>query len=53
MNKVMTCLWYDGDAMAAAKLYTSIIANSSIEGAYGDNGHREPLLVDFIVSGMP
>lgn len=50
--KAKTCLWYDGDALPAAQLYTSIIADSAIGdiGYYGESGPGTPgsvLAVEF------
>ncbi|MBB5067966.1 putative 3-demethylubiquinone-9 3-methyltransferase (glyoxalase superfamily) [Saccharopolyspora gloriosae] len=30
MQKITTCLWFDGQAEEAARFYTSIFANSRI-----------------------
>ncbi len=40
MQKIFPCLWYDGQAEDAARLYTSIFPNSRIENIsyYGDAG---------------
>ena len=60
MNKVYTCLWFDaGQAEEAARLYTSLVPNSSV-----DNVSRSPaetpsgpagmvLTVDFTLGGVP
>ena len=59
MNKVYTCLWFNGQAEEAARLYTSLIPNSSL-----DNISRSPaetpsgpegmaLTVDFTLDGIP
>ncbi len=40
MDKLVTCLWFDGKAEEAAKFYTSIFADSKIDSItyYGDAG---------------
>jgi 2-polyprenyl-6-hydroxyphenyl methylase/3-demethylubiquinone-9 3-methyltransferase len=58
MTRITPCLWYDGKAEEAAKLYASIFPDSSIDAV-----HRSPsdypsgkagdvLTVDFTVMGM-
>ena len=58
MTRITPCIWYDGNAEEAAKLYASIFPDSS-----GDAVHRSPadypngkagdvLTVDFTVVGM-
>ena len=32
MDKITPCLWFDGDAQEAARFYTSLFPNSSIDG---------------------
>jgi predicted 3-demethylubiquinone-9 3-methyltransferase (glyoxalase superfamily) len=44
-STVSVCLWYDGDAEAAAQLYTSLIPNSAITSV-------SPLMVTFTLDGM-
>jgi predicted 3-demethylubiquinone-9 3-methyltransferase (glyoxalase superfamily) len=59
MNKVYTCLWFDGQAEEAARLYTSLIPNSSLgnisrspaETPSGPEGMA--LTVDFTLDGIP
>ena len=59
MRPITPCLWFDHDAEAAAKLYTSLFPNSRI-----DRLHRTPadvpgskagdvLTVDFTLNGTP
>ncbi len=45
-STVSVCLWYDGDAEAAAQLYTSLIPNSAITSV-------SPLMVTFTLDGVP
>jgi 2-polyprenyl-6-hydroxyphenyl methylase/3-demethylubiquinone-9 3-methyltransferase len=58
MTRITPCLWYDGKAEEAAKLYASIFPDSSVDAV-----HRSPtdypsgkagdvLTVDFTVMGM-
>ena len=57
MTKVATCLWFDGKAEEAARLYTSLIPDSrisSVNTAAADNpsGQKgDVLTVDFTVGG--
>ena len=57
MTKVATCLWFDGEAEEAARLYTSLIPDSRInrvDSAAGDNPSTrkgDVLTVDFTVGG--
>jgi predicted 3-demethylubiquinone-9 3-methyltransferase (glyoxalase superfamily) len=57
MSKIITCLWFGRDAEEAARLYASLIPNSSVDGV-----HRAPtdypggkagdvLTVDFTLDG--
>jgi predicted 3-demethylubiquinone-9 3-methyltransferase (glyoxalase superfamily) len=57
MTKVATCLWFNGQAEEAARLYTSLIPDSritSVNRAAGDNpstAKDEVLTVDFTIGG--
>jgi len=57
MTKVATCLWYDGTAEEAARLYTSLIPDSEITAMHysaADNpsGHKGDLItIDFTIGG--
>ncbi len=60
MNKIYTCLWFDtGQAEAAARLYTSLIPNSSIDDiarspAETPSGPEGMVLtVNFTLGGVP
>jgi len=57
MTKVATCLWFNGQAEDAARLYTSLIPDSrinSVNRAAADNpstAKDEVLTIDFTVGG--
>ena len=57
MNKISTCLWFDGQAEEAAKFYTSIFGNSRISNVMRGNefvpGAKpgNALLVEFELEG--
>jgi predicted 3-demethylubiquinone-9 3-methyltransferase (glyoxalase superfamily) len=60
-NKITPCLWFDSEAEAAAKLYTSVFANSQIKSmsryteAGRDKHGREPgsvMVVEFELDGQ-
>ncbi len=59
MTKVYTCLWFDGQAEDAARLYTSLVPNSKMgnisrspaETPSGPEGMA--LTVDFTLDGVP
>lgn len=53
MSKVRTCLWFDGTAEAAARFYVTLIPGSRIEGMSGATSAGAPLLVDFVLAGVP
>ena len=59
MNNVYTCLWFDGQAEEAARLYTSLIPNShmgDISRSPADNpsvSEGQVLTVDFTLDGVP
>ncbi|HEV8404225.1 MAG TPA: VOC family protein [Candidatus Limnocylindrales bacterium] len=58
MTSLATCLWFNGDAEAAAKLYTSLLPDSRIDRvsrAPADNPSTkegEVLTVDFTLAGQ-
>ena len=57
MKHITPFLWFDKEAEDAAKLYTSVIPNSKINGVthYGEVGSREPgtvMTVDFELNGQ-
>jgi predicted 3-demethylubiquinone-9 3-methyltransferase (glyoxalase superfamily) len=45
-STVSVCLWYDGNAEAAARLYTSLIPNSEVTSV-------SPMMVTFTLDGVP
>lgn len=45
MDKIRTCLWFDKDAEAAAKLYTSLVEGSKITSV-------NPMVVHFELAGQ-
>jgi predicted 3-demethylubiquinone-9 3-methyltransferase (glyoxalase superfamily) len=59
MNKNTICLWYNGDAEAAARFYAATFPNSSVgavhraPGDYPDGKQGDVLVVDFTVCGIP
>jgi predicted 3-demethylubiquinone-9 3-methyltransferase (glyoxalase superfamily) len=62
LNKITTCLWFDGQAEEAAKFYTSIFKNSHIKGSqpYSDAGEEihgqkpgSTMVVEFELNGHP
>ena len=61
MQKITPCLWFDNNAEAAAKFYTSIFKNSKIRGVtrYGKAGYEihgraegTVMTVDFEIAGQ-
>ena len=59
MNKNTICIWYDGDAEAAARFYAATFPNSSVgavhraPGDYPDGKEGDVLTVEFSVCGIP
>ena len=59
MNKKAICLWYDGDAEAAARFYAATFPGSSVgavhraPGDYPDGKQGDVLTVEFTVLGIP
>jgi predicted 3-demethylubiquinone-9 3-methyltransferase (glyoxalase superfamily) len=62
VHNITACLWFDGQGEAAAKLYTSLFPNSSIDhvSRYGKEGfevHGRPegsaMTVSFKLDGVP
>jgi predicted 3-demethylubiquinone-9 3-methyltransferase (glyoxalase superfamily) len=59
MSKIAPCLWFDGTAQEAARLYTSLFPDSRIDKihrAAADNpstAQGEVLTVDFTLAGVP
>jgi predicted 3-demethylubiquinone-9 3-methyltransferase (glyoxalase superfamily) len=58
-NKAILCLWYEGDAEAAAKFYAATFPDSHVgkvhraPGDYPDGKQGDALTVEFTVLGMP
>ena len=57
MQKIRPCLWFDGNALDAARFYTSIFKNSRITDSkhYGDEGPGESgqvMAVNFELDGL-
>ena len=50
-SKISTCLWFNGNGAEAARFYTSLIPNSSIETDLTTNA--APLIVKFTLDGVP
>lgn len=50
-SRVRTCLWFENDGLAAARFYTRLIANSTLETAVSDGD--EPMIVAFSLDGVP
>jgi predicted 3-demethylubiquinone-9 3-methyltransferase (glyoxalase superfamily) len=59
MSKNTICLWYDGDAVDAARFYAATFPDSSVgavyraPGDYPDGKQGEVLTVEFTVAGIP
>ena len=59
MNKNTLCLWYHGDAEAAARFYAQTFPDSSVgavhraPGDYPDGKQGDVLTVEFTVVGIP
>ena len=53
MTKVRTCLWYDGNAEEAARLYCSLVPNSAITKVDRPAPDAPAVLVYFTLGGAP
>ncbi len=57
--KIQPCLWYDGDAEAAARFYADTFPDTRIErvmhapGDYPSGKKGDPLTVEMTILGMP
>ncbi|MCB9507259.1 MAG: VOC family protein [Myxococcales bacterium] len=51
--KVRTCLWFNGDAEAAATLYVSLLPGSSIDGAMRPDPAGPAVVVELTLAGTP
>ena len=52
-SKIATCLWFDGQAEEAARLYTSLIPNSEIISINRPDPEGPALVVEFSLDGIP
>ncbi|MCB1421312.1 MAG: VOC family protein [Nitratireductor sp.] len=52
-TSVRTCLWFDDDGEAAAEFYTSLLPESRIESSFHPEPGKPPLVVDFVLAGVP
>ena len=53
MAKVRTCLWFDGDAKAAAAFYVSLLPDSGIDSVMRPDPAGPAVLVEFTLAGAP
>ncbi|MDQ1198958.1 VOC family protein [Agrobacterium sp. SORGH_AS 787] len=59
MNKNTICIWYDGQAEAAARFYAETFPDSSVGAMtrapsdYPSGGEGDVLVVEFTVAGIP
>ena len=59
MVKNTICLWYEHNAVEAARFYAKTFPNSSVDAAhlapsdYPDGKAGDPLIVEFTVAGIP
>ncbi len=59
MNKVYTCLWFDGNAEEAADFYVSLLPDSRVDKVWRSPAETPSgpagmvLLVDFTLGGVP
>jgi predicted 3-demethylubiquinone-9 3-methyltransferase (glyoxalase superfamily) len=59
MNKNRICLWYNGEAEAAARFYANVFPDTSVgkihhaPGDYPDGKKGDVLVVEFTVVGIP
>lgn len=50
-SKVRTCLWFESGGLDAARFYTGLIPNSTLETAA--SAGSEPMIVAFSLAGVP
>ena len=53
MSKVRTCLWFDGDAKAAAAFYVTLLPESRIDAVIRPDPDGPALVVEFTLAGAP
>jgi len=53
LSKVGTCLWFDGDGVAAASFHVSLLSDSRIESALTPDPSKPPPLISFTPAGTP
>ena len=53
MYHVRTCLWFDGDALEAAELYTALLPGSGITRIVRTAPDVPPVVVEFHLAGTP
>ena len=59
MSKITPCLWFDGNAEAAAKFYVSLFPDSHVDAVhrapsdYPSGKAGDVLLVEFTLMGQP
>lgn len=51
MDSVLTCLWFDGNALAAARFYRSVLGDKVVIDV-PDNATAEPTVVPFAIAGQ-
>lgn len=51
-HKVRTCWWFNGNGLAAARHYVSLLPDSHLEGEVNPQA-SEPLVVEFTLAGAP
>ncbi len=52
-QKARTCLWFETGGLEAARFYVSLLPDSLIESEYPAEPGKEPLTVEFTLSGAP
>lgn len=52
-GRIRTCLWFDGDGAEAAEFYVGLLADSRIERRFSPQDGKPPLVVDFVLGGVP
>ena len=52
-DKISTCLWFREHGEVAAELYVSLFEDSRIVGTFRPDPDGPPLVVDFVLAGVP